>query len=117
MARGLGLLTLVASLVISALLFSSQWSGLMGTKTHNGQPKPVQDAYAAAAGVYAASAEHQLEAYKSQYGTYFGAPLAARGVTLLRADESSYCFRIDVPGTVPLYEAGPGGGVVSQPCA
>ncbi|MDQ2982981.1 MAG: hypothetical protein M3R70_03510 [Actinomycetota bacterium] len=116
MARGFALLTLVASLVISGLLFSGQWSGLMGKTGPNGQPQPVEQAYRASADASAAAAERQLEAYRAQYDTYFGAPMDAPTVTVLRADATSYCFRVDVGGR-QLYEAGPGGGLVTQACA
>ena len=117
MGRGVGLIFLVASLVISGLVFTSQWSGIMGTTKPNGTPKPVSDAYTAAADFYATAAERQLDDYRTQYGTYLGARVTGiDAVTLLRADASSYCLQIDVNGA-RLYDRGPEGGVVTQSCA
>jgi hypothetical protein len=115
MARGFGLLTLMASLLIGGLFFTGQWGGLSGT-TGGRVKSNEQQAYRVSADVSAATAERQLEAYRAQYDTYFGATTSVPSVSVLRADASSYCFRVDAGGT-SLYEAGPGGGLVTQPCA
>ena len=51
----------------------------------------------------------ELEAYKAEHATYAGAALApAFGVTVMRADATSYCLQAGVGGTVQHF-IGPGG--------
>ena len=116
---GFGLVMLVVSLVVGALLFSTQMShvGLGGGHSAEAS-RPVQDALAAAATFTAAQADRALSEYQAQSGTYAGADLSSiSGARLLRADASSYCVEIDASGRPPLYDRGPNGGALSrQPC-
>lgn len=63
---------------------------------------------------YFTGAEASLRAQRSATGTYAGAQLQPP-VTLVRADEGSYCIQLDRP---PLQQHvnGPGGTPVLGPC-
>jgi hypothetical protein len=115
---GVGLVLLVVSLIVGAIVFSSQASRLgLGTSGKVEQSKPVQDAYVAAATFAAAQAERRLSDFQAQHGTFQGVDLRdLPDVALLRADTASYCLEITTGGR-RLYERGPGGTVGAQPCA
>jgi Na+-transporting methylmalonyl-CoA/oxaloacetate decarboxylase gamma subunit len=118
MTRGLGLVSLVVSLVVSLMLFSSQL-------THTGsKPKPtspkqnpiVQQANSVAAEAAAMQAEHELIAYQADHGTFVGASITdISGVTVLHAEPTSFCLRIVSNGDLQ-YDAGPGGTPSANRC-
>jgi hypothetical protein len=116
MTRGLGLVSLVVSLVVSAMLFSSQLSH-GGSKPVGPQQNPlVQQATSVAATASAMQAERELAAYQAEEGTFVGATLTGvQGVTLLHAETATFCLRIASSGGV-LYDAGPGGTPSANPC-
>ena len=109
MTRGLGLVSIVVTLVVSAMLFSSQLSN-GGAKPASPKQNPVvQQANTVAADAAAMQAEHELAAYQADQGTFVGATVTGiPGVTLLRSDSTTFCLQIASGGGV-LYEAGPGG--------
>jgi hypothetical protein len=116
MTRGLGLVSLLVSLAISGMLFTSQLKGGGSTPAAPNRSQVVQQAQAAAAGVTAGQAERELAAYQAENGTFEGAALTGiSGVTVLSAGATSYCLRLAADGGV-LYDAGPGGTPSPNPC-
>jgi hypothetical protein len=109
MTRGLGLVSLVITLVVSVMLFSSQLSN-GGAKPASPKQNPVvQQANSVAAESAAMQAEHELAAYQADEGTFVGASVTdIPGVTLLGAEPTTFCLQIASGGGV-LYDAGPGG--------
>jgi hypothetical protein len=96
------------ALVVTGWLFTMQGGSSHDRKVAN---QAVDQAQTAAAGVAFQQAEAQLEQFRAESGTYAGASLAGFGVTLVRADASSYCLQL---GTSHL--AGPGGSPAAGPC-
>jgi hypothetical protein len=116
MTRGLGLVSLVVSLAISGMLFSSQLNGGASKGSGPQQSQIVQQANAVAASAAAMQAERELDAYQAQTGTFAGASVTdVSGVTLLHAEPTTFCLRIASNGGA-LYNAGPGGTPSKQPC-
>jgi hypothetical protein len=115
--RGLGLLTLVLTLVASAYLFAAQWGGTGGAPKVSDAERSgaVAAANTVAASVAAAQAERELALFHDANGTYAGATVHADGVQVIRADATSYCLRIEA-GETSLYDGGPGGRLASKPC-
>lgn len=105
MARGVPLLSLVIALLVGAFLWNGQTHG---TSTPNRQ---VEQAQQTASAVTFQQAESALEDFRAVNGTYAGASLAGFGVSLARADASSYC--IQAGGS---HVAGPGGAVAPGAC-
>jgi hypothetical protein len=105
MARGVPLLSLVAALIVGAFLWNGQ------TSSSSSSDRQVQQAQQTASAVTFQQAESALEDFRAVNGTYAGASLAGFGVTLVRADASSYC--IQAHGS---HVAGPGGAVQSGAC-
>jgi hypothetical protein len=116
MTRGLGLVSLVGSLVISLMLFSSQLTG-RGSKPGSPKQNPlVQQANSVAADAAAMQAERELAAYQAEQGTFVGATVTdVQGVALLHAEPTTFCLEIALNAGV-LYDAGPGGTLRAQPC-
>jgi hypothetical protein len=112
--RGLGLVSLLAVLAIGGYLFSVQMR-------ENGPASESEQliekkATAAAATANFQSAAPVLQAYFMQTGTYAGAALPpAFGVTLVRADATSYCLQSGT-GAAAQHETGPGGSPAPGPC-
>ena len=116
MTRGLGLVSLVVSLVISGLLFSSQMKGGGSGPATPDRNQLVQQAQVAAAGVTAGQADRELAAYQAENGTYVGATVTGiSGVTVVSAAPTAYCLRL-VTSEGVLYDAGPNGTPSSTPC-
>ena len=118
MTRGLGIVSLVVSLVISLMLFSSQLTR-GGSKPKPASPKEnpiVQQANSVAAEAAAMQAEHELAAYQADRGTFVGATVTdIAGVTVLHAEPTTFCLQI-ASGDGVLYDAGPGGTLTPQRC-
>ena len=58
----------------------------------------------------------ELEAYRAEHATYAGAVLPPSfGVTLVRADATTYCLQAGVGGSVQHF-LGPAGPSVAGPC-
>jgi hypothetical protein len=58
-----------------------------------------------------AAAGANLDSWRQSHGTYAGAQPGVPGVTLVRADTTSWCLQ-----TVDQHEAGPGGSPQPGPC-
>ena len=100
MTRGLGLISLLVSLAICGMLYSTQLNGSSSKPSSPQQNRVVQEANSAAAGMTAIQAEH---------GTFVGAAVTdISGVTVLHADPTTFCLQISLNGGL-LYDAGPGG--------
>jgi hypothetical protein len=114
MSRTLGLVAIVCSLAIVGVL-------MLVSMSHNGptaKTTKVAEAQATAAvsGLNFTGAATELEAYKSEQGTYAGAVLPpAFGVTVVRADAASYCLQAGVGGGVQHF-TGPGGTPAAGSC-
>jgi hypothetical protein len=113
MTRGLGLLSLVASLAIGGYVLSGQMSTQSPAKAKGMKAITVAQDAAAATGLQQASSA--LEQSHALNGTYAGANLAGFGVTLVRADASSYCLQTVSNGAV-FHLAGPGGTPAGGAC-
>jgi hypothetical protein len=116
MTRGLGLVSLVASLVVSLMLFSSQLTN-GGSKTAAPKQNPlVKQANSVAAQASAMQAERELAAYQAEQGTFVGATLTGvQGVTLRHTEATTFCLQVSTSGGV-LYDAGPGGTLSPTRC-
>jgi hypothetical protein len=112
MARGLSLVSLLATLLVVGWLLTAQ-NGQGPTRAQTTQA--VDQAAAAAAGIAFQQAEAQLEQGHALNGTYAGASLAGFGVTLVRADASTYCLQ-NGAGSTLTHLAGPGGTAAPGPC-
>src|SRR5436190_7255542 len=101
MTRGLGLVSLVGSLAIAGMLFSSQLNG-SGTKSADPhQSRIVQQANSVAATAAVMQAERELSAYQADQGTFLGATVTdVSGVTVLHAEQSTFCLQINSNGRV-----------------
>jgi hypothetical protein len=106
MARGVPLLSLVVALLVAAFLWNGQTGG--GSASSGRQ---VEQAQLAASAVTFQQAQSALEDFRALNSTYAGASLAGFGVTLVRADASSYC--IQAGGS---HLSGPGGTVQPGGC-
>jgi hypothetical protein len=105
MARGVPLLSLVVALLVGAFLWNGQMSG------SSSPDKRIEQAQQSASAVTFQQAESALEDFRAVNGSYAGASLAGFGVSLARADASSYC--IQAGGS---HVAGPGGAVEPGAC-
>ncbi len=116
MTRGLGLVSLVVSLAISGMLFSSQLNG-GGSKPATPKQNPiVQQASSVAATAAAMQAERELAAYQAEQGTFVGATVTdIASVTVLHVEPTTFCLQIASNGGL-LYDAGPGGTPTTQSC-
>jgi hypothetical protein len=112
MARGISLLSLLAALLVGGWLLTAQ-NGHAPTRSRATQA--VDEAQQAASALTFQQASTQLEQAHALNGTYARASLAGFGVTLVRADASSYCVQTG-SGTAVSHVAGPGGAAASGPC-
>jgi hypothetical protein len=113
---GLGIVSLVVSLVLAGLLYSSRL-GTGGSKPSSPDKSPlVQQAQAAAAAADAMQAERELAAHKAENGTFVGATVTGvQGITLLHAEPTTFCLQVTA-GEGVLYDAGPGGTLSARRC-
>jgi hypothetical protein len=115
MTRTLGLPLLLVSLLIGGYLFTQQ------TKSTGPRSDVVTQAETQAQ-QYAAATNFQpvaplMDAAFAANGTYAGAELPlGSGVTLVRADATSYCLQTTGDPTAVMHEAGPDGTVQPGPC-
>jgi hypothetical protein len=107
MARALGTVSLLVTLVAIGWMLTAQQSG----SSRKQETQAVDRAQAAANGVAFAQAQAQLEQQHALNGTYAGTSLAGFGVTLARADASTYCIQ-----NAGAHLAGPGGVAAAGPC-
>ena len=114
MGRTFGLVAMLCSLAIVGVL-------MLLSMSHNGptaKSTKVAEARATAAvgGLNFTGGATELEAYKSEHATYAGVVLPpAFGVTVVRADATSYCLQAGIGGTVQHF-IGPGGAPAAGPC-
>jgi len=107
MGRALGTVSLLVTLVIIGWMLTAQQSG----SSRRQQTQAVDRAQSTANGVAFEQAQAQLEQQHAFNGTYAGTSLGDFGVTLVRADASSYCIQ-----NATAHLAGPGGAVATGPC-
>jgi hypothetical protein len=114
MSRAFGVVALVGSLAIVAILMALNMSHDGPTSATAKQAEA--EAAAAVGSLNFTGAATELEAYKAEHATYAGAALPpAFGVALVRADAASYCLQAGVGGSVQHY-VGPGGTPAAGPC-
>jgi Tfp pilus assembly protein PilE len=114
MGRAFGLISIVVSLALVAILWAltMQHSGPTAATTK----KAESEATAAVSSLNFTAASTELEAYHAESATYAGATLPPSfGVTLVRADAASYCMQSGVGGSVQ-HLTGPGGTAATGPC-
>ena len=107
MARALGTVSLLLTLVAIAWMLTSQQSG----SSRKQETQAIDQAQATANGVAFEQAQAQLEQQHALNGTYAGTSLAGFGVTLARADANTYCIQ-----NATAHLAGPGGAAAAGPC-
>jgi hypothetical protein len=107
MARALGTVSLLLTLVVIAWMLTAQQSG----SSRKQQTQSVEQAQATANGVVFEQAQAQLEQQRALNGTYAGTSLAGFGVTLAHADATTYCIQ-----DATSHLAGPGSSAASGPC-
>jgi type II secretory pathway pseudopilin PulG len=114
MGRAFGLISIVVSLVIVGIMWAltMQHSG----PTSATAKRAESEATAAVSAMNFTAAATQLEMYHAENATYTGASVPPSfGVTLVRADASSYCLQSGVGGAAQHF-AGPGGTAAAGPC-
>src|SRR4051795_11318969 len=114
MGRAFGLISMVVSLALMAILWAMtmQHSG----PTSSTAKRAERDATAAVSSLNFTAAATQLEAYHAENATYAGVTLPPSfGVIVVRADAASYCLQAGVGGAVQHF-AGPGGPAAAGPC-
>jgi len=112
--KSFGLVSVLASLAIVGYLFMAQSEGAGPTSQTAQQAEAGAAAAAAGAGFQAAAPV--LQAHFAQAGTYAGAAVPpSHGVTLVRADGTSYCLQAGTGGTA-RHVVGPAGSPAPGPC-
>jgi hypothetical protein len=112
--RSLGLVSLLAALAVGGWLFFAQ--AREAGPTSDVAERAQADANANVAATNFQSAVPLLQAHHAQAGTYTGAVLPPNlGVTLVRADTTSYCLQAGA-GAAVQHVVGPGGSPASGPC-
>ena len=106
MARAISLVSLLVTLLVVGWMLTAQ-HGSNDRKTS----QEIAQAEQSASGVSFQQAQTELEAHHALDGTYAGAALAGFGVTVARADASSYCIQ-----DASSHLDGPGGTAVPGPC-
>ena len=106
MARGISLLSLLVALLVAGWMLTAQ-HGSNDRKTS----QEIAQAEQSASGVSFQQAQTELEAHHALDGTYAGMSLGGFGVTLARADASSYCIQ-----DATSHLDGPGGTVAAGSC-
>ena len=107
MARAFGLVALLLIVLVIGFMLTSQQSA----KTREPHKQEVDQAQLTANGVAFQQAGAQLESQHALNGTYAGTSLAGFGVTLARADASTYCIQ-----NATAHLAGPGGTAAAGHC-
>jgi hypothetical protein len=112
--RVFGLVAMVCSLAIAGVL-------MMLSMSNNGPSAPrtklaKAQATAVVGSLNFTGAAAELEAYKAENATYAGVVLPpAFGVTVVRADATTYCLQAGIGGAVQHF-TGPGGTPASGSC-
>ncbi|HEX9380817.1 MAG TPA: hypothetical protein VF891_04890 [Gaiellaceae bacterium] len=114
MSRGFGLVAAICSLAIVAVLMAL--NARQNGPTSASVQRAEAEATAAVGSLNFTGAATELEAFHAENGTYAGAALPpAFGVTLVRADVSTYCLQAGVGGSTQHF-TGPGGSPAAGPC-
>ena len=114
MTRGAGLILVLISLVIGAVLFTMQSKSAGPTSPAVAHDEALALSTAAVS-VFQPVAQ-VLQVDEAQSGTYVGAQLpAGSGVTVVNATSSSYCLEASLDGTL-MHEEGPSGAPAQGPC-
>jgi Tfp pilus assembly protein PilE len=114
MSRGFGLVVMISSLAIVAVLMALNMR--QNGPTSQTATRAEAAAKAAAGSLNFTGAATELEAFHAENGTYAGAALPPSfGVTLARADAVSYCLQTGVGGSIQHF-VGPGGSPAAGPC-
>ena len=106
MARAISLVSLLVTLLVVGWMLTAQ-HGSNDRKTS----QEIAQAEQSASGISFQQAQTELEAHHALDGTYAGAALAGFGVTVARADASSYCIQ-----DASSHLDGPGGTAAPGPC-
>jgi hypothetical protein len=117
MTRTLGLPLLLVSLLIGGYLFTQQTKSTGPTSDVVTQAETQAQAFSA--GTNFQAIVPLMDAAFASNGTYAGAELpVGSGVTLVRADATSYCLQSQGTGDPPavMHETGPHGTVQPDPC-
>lgn len=112
MARGLSLICLLVALGVAGFIMNGQ---LQSSPSSSSAQNDIDRAKAVAAGVALQQAGVALEQFHALNGTYAGADLGGYGVTLVRADASTYCVQSGA-GQNLTHLAGPGGQPAAGAC-
>ena len=108
MGRALGAVSLLVTLVVIGVDADRP---AVGNERGEAPSRTVDQAQVTANGVVFEQAQAQLEQQHALNGTYAGTSLAGFGVTLVRADASTYCIQ-----NATAHLAGPGGAAAAGPC-
>lgn len=106
------------SVVVGLVLVGTLWALTM---QHSGPTSATAQsdeskASAAVSAMNFTTAATELESYHASHATYSGASVPRSfGVTLVRADASSYCLQTGI-GTAAQHFTGPGGTAASGSC-
>jgi hypothetical protein len=114
MSRGVGLVGMLVALALVGALWAmdARQNGPTSAQATHAETEAQQ----AVAGINFTQAAAQMETFHADSGTYLGATLPASfGVTLVRADASSYCLQSGT-GSAAEHETGPGGSPAAGPC-
>jgi hypothetical protein len=112
--RSLSLVSLLVALAIGGYLFYAQ-AKTVGPTSETGK-RAQEQASAQAAGANFHAAAPVLQAHYAENGTYAGAVVPPNyGVTLARADATSYCLQAGTGGAVQ-HVVGPGGSPAPGRC-
>jgi len=113
-SRGFGLVVVICSLAIVAALMALNLR--QSGPTSKTAQRAESEGIAAVGTINFNQAGTELEAYRAEHATYAGAVLPASfGVTLVRADATTYCLQAGVGGAVQHF-VGPAGPTSSGPC-
>lgn len=107
MGRAFGMVSLLVTLVVIGWMLTAQQS----VSSRKQETQAVDQAQVTANGVAFEQAQAQLEQQHALSDTYAGTSLSGFGVTLVRADASSYCIQ-----NASAHLTGPGGAVATGPC-
>ena len=106
MPRAISLVSLLVTLLVVGWVLTAQH----GSNDRKASQEIAQ-AEQSASGVSFQQAQTELEAHHALDGTYAGASLGGFGVTLARADTTSYCIQ-----DAQSHLDGPAGAVAAGPC-
>ena len=113
--RGFGVVSLMISLVVAAILIVMNMNGTGATKPRV-HSRIVDEATGQAAFLEATEAERELTAYRIAHGSYDGAQITdIAGVTVRSASGTTYCLAITASGGT-LYKSSLAPQLQTQPC-